>query len=117
MNTNILISSSDIGDPTSAADVYALLQARGFNQDEYDIVAVLDFDANDPKGGFYDGGNFIYVGWIFDDCRNPEDDTFCKEGQGVLDEDATYLLAATIYHHEVGHFFGWEHEWPFRQLP
>ena len=96
---NLLVAPSEIGDPRSLGQVVALLAARGFPRQDYDLVIVLDLDADRLSGGFASPGGFVYMGWFFG-----------SEAREITPSRAEILGFAT-YHHEVGHHWGWEHEW------
>lgn len=81
---------------------FAFQNSLDFNS--YDISLFMDLDENNPSGG--SGGwesSFAKVGWFYDDA--------------VLESEKFEGLAFAAYHHEIGHVWGWEHEWsdPFLQ--
>jgi len=62
----------------------------------------LDLDAANPAGGFASyGGDFAYLGYYF------------LRSDKKVNLELTQLngLARALYHHEVGHIWGWEHDW------
>ena len=96
---NILVSPSEIGNPRSPGQIFVLLAARGFPKQDYDLVIVLDLDADRLSGGFASSFGFVYMGWFFG-----------SQAREITPSRAESLGFAT-YHHEVGHHWGWEHEW------
>lgn len=100
INTNILISSGDINDPTSKTEVFAFLDSQGITQEDFDVVNVLNLDAQNSAGGFKLGSKFIHMGWFFG-----------SEPFGTIDQVKAQTLANAIYGHEMSHVWGWEHEW------
>lgn len=101
INTNILVPKSEINDPSNRSEVIALLANKGFSKADFDIVVSLDLDPTNPKGGFaYYGGDFVYKGYSLEKAENVK-----------LTQDTLHLIARAVYHHEIGHIWGWEHHW------
>lgn len=72
---------------------------RQLNLEEYDIFLWMDLDPEHPGGGWGSWeARLAKVNWIY-----PEDPT--------LSEENFRGLAYAAYHHEIGHVWGWEHEW------
>lgn len=79
---------------------------KGHDPYEYDILMLVDLDTQNPSGSFAipfrrDVG-FAKIGWFYD-----YDDTIPEE----LNEQTLSGIAFALYHHEVGHLWGWEHDW------
>lgn len=99
-NVNLVIEPSGIRDPRDESDVIAAAKRQGVSPEGFDIIVSINIDPNSSEGGFA-AGAFIYVGnylgW-----------------QGSLTARDMDDIAITAYHHEVGHVWGWAHEWaPF----
>lgn len=100
-NTNFLAPASQIANPRSINDIIAFVEANGYQRSDFDLFVSLIMDAQQPSGGLgYFGGNFVYVGYFFGAT------TFAN-----LTSDMLSRLARGVYHHEMGHVFGWEHWW------
>ena len=64
----------------------------------YDILLLLDLDINNPNGGVGSWESaFAKVGWFYEDTD--------------LSVERLNGIAYAAYHHEIGHVWGWEHEW------
>lgn len=108
---NLLVSASEFADPLrgpkTPADVYALLTSKGLILEDYDLIVVMDPDPANPAGGFaFFGGNWAYIGWFLGG----------SDGFVTLTESDLGFLARALYHHEVGHAWGWEHSWDGNNL-
>ena len=102
-HTNVLALRSEIGDPRDRNSVIEFLAGKGYSEQDFDIVVSMDLDADNVAGGFTFLRDFVYMGCFF-----------CTEG-GFYSFSASDLtgLANAIYHHEVGHIWGWDHDWTF----
>lgn len=101
-NTNILATPQDVPNAANRADLFAFLATRGLlvGQD-FDIAVSLALDASSPAGGLATGTDMVFMGCFF--CSASASQT--------LSTDDLAALARAIYHHEIGHIWGWEHEW------
>jgi hypothetical protein len=109
INTNALALSSEISGPFDPGNpgpfidsAIAFLEGKGIPREDYDILMMLDLDADNPAGGFAALGGF----WVYMGCY------LCSAG--VLEEFSLWELrniANATYHHEMGHVWGWEHHW------
>ncbi len=117
--TNAAVPGSQISDPRSLAGVsYALgkwNQTKQLNISDFDFVVVLNLDPNNSEGGASYPGSpapyFVYVG------------NYLKKQTNLTATEFTYY-ASTAYHHEIGHYWGWDEDWtpcnnsnPFITLP
>ena len=98
--TNIGVARRDIPDPRSPAGVRTALSAKGIDVSGFDFVATLNPEQGDPAGGgkaFLGGGapHFVYYG----------------TGRTLTSGSDFDSAAATLYHHEIGHHWGWQHDW------
>lgn len=99
-NTNLVIEPSQIRDPRDERDVMSAAKNHGVSPGEFDIIISINIDPESSEGGFA-GGAFVYVGNYFG----------WQTSLTARDMDD---IATTAYHHEVGHVWGWAHEWaPF----
>lgn len=78
---------------------------KNINLLDYAILVRLDLDVESPGGGVGHYFNYVsksigvvIVNWIYHDNQDLSQVNF--DG-----------LAYAVYHHEVGHSWGWEHEW------
>jgi len=99
-NTNVVVEASQIRDPRSDGDVISAVESqKGISAQGFDIIISINIDPGESEGGFA-SGTFVYVGnyagW-----------------QGPLTAGDMSQIAATAYHHEVGHIWGWTgtHDW------
>lgn len=100
-NTNILVLKDEIGNPGSFGDVLDYLSTINISEDDFDIFISLALDAQNPSGGYTNyGGRFIYMGHFFS-STNYAEYTFEQLG----------MIARACYEHEMGHIWGWEHDW------
>jgi len=101
-NRNVLAEPGEVPNPRAPSDVFAFLAKRGITTADFDVAVSLDLDAFNPAGGFaFYGGNFAYMGYFF----------LKADVKQMLDPDRLRALGGAIYHHEIGHVWGWEHEW------
>ena len=107
-NTNLLASSSQIANPRNSADIISFVESNGYRQSDFDIFVALDLDPQHPSGGFANGGggNFVYVGYYFSQTDFADLTT-----RGAYSQSKLFWIGKTVYDHECGHLFGWEHEW------
>lgn len=107
-NTNLLATSSQIANPRNSADIISFVESNGYRQDDFDIFVALDLDPQHPSGGFANGGggNFVYAGYYFSQTDFADLTT-----RGAYSQSKLFWIGKTVYDHECGHLFGWEHEW------
>jgi hypothetical protein len=108
---NLVVSADEFDDPLQGpktpASVYDLLTTKGFVLGDYDLIVVMDLDPAHPAGGFaFFGGTWAYIGYFFE----------ADPGFVSLSADVLASVASALYHHEVGHAWGWEHEWDGNNL-
>ena len=98
-NVNVLAQRSEIEDPSSLTCIKSFLADKGYSPSDYDIFASLDLDAANSRGGIaYD--NFTRVGWYWS-----------ATSFATLTPQFLLGIAQTLYNHEIGHMFGWDHYW------
>lgn len=87
---------------TPFADVMDLLERKRISVDGYDFLVLINADPSMSEGGlgrinaarpFY-----IYIG------------NFGNWTSALTQQDLT-SIAGAAYHHEVGHYWGWDHDW------
>lgn len=101
-NTNILVDSGAIKEPR-LENIKWEVNKQGVDIKDYDIVALVDLNAAEPNGGFgVFQSRFVKIGWFYGNIKNQTDE---------LDRDKMKGVANAVYHHEIGHVWGWEHEW------
>lgn len=99
-NTNVLINPDRITSG-SQEELAGILAEDGMDRNEFDILVLLDIDYDVNAGGFASfRGRFVGMGWIYGDQVARE-----------LNRENLMGIANAIYHHEIGHVWGWEHEW------
>jgi hypothetical protein len=103
-STNVRIPGTEVATPGTPAGLAPALSARGISTAGYDFVAVLNVDPAKREGGFALTGTsdppFVYVG-----------NYGAFTGRVTAPDFAD--LAATVYHHEIAHHWGWPatHDW------
>ncbi|HEX6251493.1 MAG TPA: hypothetical protein VFZ56_08680 [Gemmatimonadaceae bacterium] len=99
---NVLLPPGEISDPRALSSVRAALADNGLSTVGYDFVVVLNPDPDRPEGGFAAFGTaapyFVYMG-NYGLWKSP------------LSAAAFVNVAAAAYHHEIGHHWGWRHDW------
>lgn len=99
-NSNLLIEPGRITDP-SISVLRTVANENGYNANDFDIIAFIDLDLNSPSGGFaVRKFNWVKMGWFYS-----------EDQEGELTYEQLRGIAYGVYHHEIGHLFGWEHEW------
>jgi hypothetical protein len=98
--TNVSVSRPDIADPRSPQGVRTAMSAQGIDISGFDFVATLNPEAGDPAGGGLAlpgdaAPYFVYYG----------------TGRALTSTLDVVNAAATLYHHEIGHHWGWRHDW------
>jgi hypothetical protein len=98
-NTNVMLAAKAIDRPQDHNAVRVALQRAGHAAETGQVLIVIDIDPTASAGGFASREqNFVYVGnysnW--------------KQFLSIRDWD---MIAATAYHHEFAHLWGWAHDW------
>ena len=96
-SVNVTIEASQIDDPRIEESVISAAESHGISAQGFDIVMSINIDPDASEGGFA-GGTFVYVGNY-------------SGWQAPLTAADMTSIAKTAYHHEVGHLWGWAHEW------
>ena len=99
-NDNFFLSQDEIPgySSNSIEDMRLYASQNGLNFNDYDIYLLMDLVIENPSGGLASWrARFAKVGWFYDD--------------DLLPESRFTGLAYAAYHHEIGHVWGWEHEW------
>jgi hypothetical protein len=94
-NTNVLVSPSDVRFPQGAAAMRESAAVKGLSTDDYDLVIAIDIDPRNTAGGSaFPSQRSISVGnygaW-----------------RSSLSRAQWRMVAATTYHHEMAHLWGW----------
>ncbi|WP_425391354.1 hypothetical protein [Ekhidna sp.] len=85
-------------DRNSVEDFEAFASQNDIDIDQFDILLYMDLDLKNPSGGIGSWeGQFAKVGWFYDD--------------DLVTKERIEGLAFAAYHHEIGHVWGWEHDW------
>lgn len=109
-HTNVILDSSQVANPSSAAAVTAALEQQGRNVAEYDFLISVNLVPGKGEGGFAVPGAFapafIYMG-NFGSFRAP------------LTAANMTSIAGAVYYHEVSHHWGWPgtHDWTTNACP
>jgi hypothetical protein len=100
--TNVVLPAGEISDPRVLTSVRAALTANGVSTTGYDFVVVFNPDPDRLEGGFAAFGtaapHFVYLG-NYGSWTSP------------LSAAVFANVAAAAYHHEIGHHWGWRHDW------
>lgn len=104
--TNVSIPGDKIPDPRSLAGVGDALgtwdQTKNINMSSFDFVVVLNIDPNRSEGGFSSPGSpppyFVHTGNF-------------SNWKTILNATDFFYIARAAYHHEIGHYWGWQHDW------
>jgi len=100
-NTNIMIDHAEINNPHHPSAVRAAAQHREVSSSGYQIIMTIDINPKEVAGGLsIESERSVYVG-NYGPWRTP------------LNARMWNLVAATAYHHEVAHHWGWpaDHDW------
>ncbi|MBO6525038.1 MAG: hypothetical protein JJ971_14515 [Balneolaceae bacterium] len=98
---NIYVAPSEIPDPIPFDGLKSIADSYDINRSSYDLIALIDLDQENPSGGFAVRKNdWVKIGWFY----SPDDGL-------ELDPEKFRGIAYAVYHHEIGHLFGWDHEW------
>lgn len=114
-NQTISHAGLNISIDTTATDAIAKLQQKGINSSDYDYLILLNIDPSKVEGGMawvnYSYPFYVYIG-------NYSNWTTALSQANLL------TISDTAYHHEIGHHWGWQHDWspcsndtPFITLP
>lgn len=97
-NTNLLVNPWEI-DPLKLEALQKHAEQKGVKVHEYDIFMTIDLNPKNPAGGLARSEvRSVYVG-NYGHWTSPLNETWWK------------YVAATAYHHETGHLWGWDHDW------
>lgn len=98
-NTNMVIDPNVIDNPHSPASACAAAQHRGVSAADYQIIMTIDINPQEVAGGLsLWTEKSVYVG-NYGAWKTP------------LDSQKWMRVAATAYHHEMAHHWGWTHDW------
>jgi hypothetical protein len=101
-NTNIVINPGEIDNPHNPASVRETARRHGVSSADYQIIMAIDINPKEPAGGLsLLADKSVYVG-NYGNWKTP------------LDSQKWTRVAATAYHHEVAHHWGWAHDWVVR---
>jgi hypothetical protein len=96
--TNVTVPGAQVADPRSLQGIRAALAPRGTSTSGYDFVVVINAEPGRSEGGFAGAGGFVYMG-NFGNWSTP------------LTQAQFAQIAASAYHHEIAHHWGWQHDW------
>jgi len=104
--TNVAVPGSGIADPRSLAGVRTALAMNpptsSLDVSSFDFVVSLNIDPNSSEGGFALPSSaapyFVYIGNY-------------SNWQTTLTAAEFANIARAAYHHEIGHHWGWQHDW------
>jgi hypothetical protein len=98
-NTNVMLDAKEVRSPRTEEAVRAALERAGHSVAEGQVLMVIDIDPTSGAGGFaVKERNFINVG------------NYANWKQFLTVRDWA-MVAATAYHHEFAHLWGWAHDW------
>jgi hypothetical protein len=103
-NTNVLVDRDSVLDPVNNDSVLANVLRVGHDPDAYDIILSMPMTL-DVQGGHASTLAGVVVMGCYG-CPPPNEDGIAR-----LTRDALDGMANVIYHHEIGHLWGWRHEW------
>jgi hypothetical protein len=97
--TTIVLEPWEVRDPRARQEVRMAVKGRGIGRDAYDVLMIIDLNPQNVAGGqAFVRDREIYVGnygrWT------------APIGEGLW-----RMVAATAFHHEMAHLWGWEHDW------
>lgn len=100
VNQSMVIARNSIAATRVDREVlFQYLKDHGIRTGDYDVVTALDLDPAHGEGGYSGyGSDFIHMGWYFGPSR-------------PIDQGSSDCIASSVYHHEMGHIWGWEHLW------
>lgn len=98
--TNVTLAGAGVANPRTLPGIRAALALAGTSTSGYDVVAAINIDPDTSEGGFSVAGQpaFVYMGNYSHWSSRPSEAGF-------------YGIARATYHHEVGHHWGWAHQW------
>jgi hypothetical protein len=104
--TNVQIPGNNILDPHTITGVRDALgkwqQTKNLNTSDFDFIVVLNINPSLSEGGkSYPGSPapyFVYMGNF-------------NNWTTILKTTDFFSIARAAYHHEVGHYWGWQHDW------
>ncbi len=98
---NLYIDPSEIPDPIPFNGLKSIADSYGISRSSYEIIALIDLDQQNPSGGYAVRENdWVKIGWFYSIDEGFEVDSAKLRG-----------IAYAVFHHEIGHLFGWDHEW------
>ena len=100
-NKNVYVDMAVI-DFAKAESLYdsvrLIMNERNEKSEDFDHIVFLDLNLKIPSGGWADvARQLVTVGWIHTSY--------------ALDNANLSGIANAVYHHEIGHLWGWEHAW------
>jgi len=104
--TNVQIPGSNIPEPHTLTGVHDALgnwqATKNLNTSDFDFVVVLNINPSMSEGGkSYPGSPapyFLYMGNF-------------NTWKTILNATDFSYIARAAYHHEIGHYWGWQHDW------
>lgn len=99
-NTNVLVDPVDLADARALSSVLDTAERQRFARRSYQFVVSINIDPARAEGGFAGRDGFIYMG-NYSKWTRP------------LTAAEWINVANAVYHHEVGHHWGWPatHDW------
>jgi hypothetical protein len=100
-NVNVLVEPGGVRDPRSKTAVLEAARSALAGMAPFDFVVAINLDPARSEGGFAETRTgFVYVG-NYGPWKQP------------LTPGAWQQIARTVYHHEIGHHWGWPgtHDW------
>jgi hypothetical protein len=111
VNLNRLIPSTELHESFSPnsplqfiEEVVAHLTENGLPRSAYDILMVLDLDADSPGGAYYAAG-IGHGYWVYAPCSTYS----CIDPFTTV--NGLRSLLSPAYRHEIAHLWGYEHMW------
>jgi hypothetical protein len=100
--TNSTVAGAEVADPYSVSGIRAALEPTGMSTSGYDFVVVINLAPGMAEGGFATVGDasphFVYIGNLGRWAAAPTSEQLA-------------MVAGSAYHHEIGHHWGWQHDW------
>ena len=98
-NIFVNLDAINLSMATSLADSLRIISiANELSMDDFDHVVFLDMNVLQPSGGFaIIKTGIAKVGWLY--------------GSPEVNQKNIAGIANAVYHHEIGHLWGWEHAW------
>lgn len=103
-NITVVVRSDSTSDPGNPDSAYATLRRQGYEPDSFNVVVSLLMTPRNQGGGANTFRNFVRLGCMY--CPTP------PEGERlILTREMLDRVARVLYHHEIGHLWGWQHGW------